>query len=153
MRGKRIGEADHPGPPKTILDTGVRARRRISRLGQSLAGHRVAPTTLRRYERAMIVFFKWLRQSQHQVPSHPYFFDQLLAVYVEECWEEGEGRQFVLDTECGLGHRFKGLATRLLLSQDLSRAWAKAGLPARAPPMPLEVLTACLLYTSPSPRD
>ena len=139
MRAKRIGEADHPGPPK-ILDSGVRALRKEARRGRRLADHRIELGTLTRYARGVRAFFQWVKLSEFTIPEDPYHFDQLLGDFIEECWEEGEGHQFVLDTKCGLCFRFKGLGVHLQYTGDLLRAWKKAEMPARAPPMPLEVL-------------
>ena len=69
--------------------------------------------------------FGWLKLTQRTVPGDPYTFDLLFSEYIEECWEEGEGRQFLLDTKCGLCFRFRPLQARLTQSADLLRAWKK----------------------------
>ena len=60
MRGLRIGEAPHPGPPKKIPNTGRKHERKLLRAGICLNRHQVQQYTWARYERAMRFFFAWM---------------------------------------------------------------------------------------------
>eukprot|EP00959_Pyramimonas_sp_CCMP1952_P028597 599779-Pyramimonas_sp.AAC.1 len=59
--------------------------------------------------------------------------------YLEKLWAEGEPKSYANDLVAGLQHFAPRLRRRLNGSWRLLGAWAKAELPARAPPVPRAV--------------
>ena len=65
-----------------------------------------------------------------------------VAEYIEFMWEDGESRSRAGDTLSGLQHQSPALKRSLPCSWRLVKAWQKAELPARAPPITEEITQA-----------
>ena len=79
------------------------AQRRLvrSRLGP-LRDRQVTAQTLGNYRRATAQFFRWLDAMQLPTPSDCVSFDNLLARFAQELWQEGEPRGLLANVLCGL---------------------------------------------------
>ena len=106
-------------------------RERLGRLGDLT----VMPATLARYQSAVERFLGFL--SQHDLP-YPCTYarcDELVCLFFNELWEAGDPRGWASDVLSGLVHFIPGLRSHLNGAWRLHKAWGRAELPARAPPL------------------
>ena len=62
--------------------------------------------------------------------------DPVLCEYVEALWQQGDGRSLAQDALSGLQWKLPVLKGHLRGAWELTQAWQRLGLPARAPPLP-----------------
>ena len=131
------------GRPRAVLAKASRKANAEARkaLG-SLASLRVSPRTATHYTKALEVFFNWMRAEDIALPQEPDEFDMVICLFIEDCWQEGEGRGRAADVVCGIQWKSPLLKRQLNGSWALLKAWQRTELPARAPPMPLRVMFA-----------
>ena len=96
--------------------------------------------TGKRYDDAVAKILAWLDWLGLAIPADPLDVDDVVAEYVEACWQEGDVRSTVGDALSGLGHMLLALRGHLKYSWRLFTAWARTEMPDRATPMSLQVL-------------
>jgi len=95
----------------------------------------VQPATERRYAAALQWFFSWLEAERRRFPRSALEVDELAAAALESAWEEGEPKALVGDLLSALQFRVPVLQHHLPLSWRLFKAWGRAEVPTRAPPL------------------
>ena len=83
------------------------------------------------------------------LPEEPGELDMVICSFIEECWQEGEGRGLAADVVCGVQWTSPLMKRQLNGSWALLKAWQRTELPARAPPMPPKVVFAVAEYLLP----
>ena len=121
--------------PKVIRYKKQRQQRQQlrQRLGQ-LANLLIQQGTLKRYERAVHTFFRWCEGDQYKVNSEERLAARL-SEWIEDLWEQGEGRSVAGDGISGILHFLPEMQGKLKRAYRLFTAWKKHELPARAPPL------------------
>ena len=94
----------------------------------------VQPQTKVRYEFAMKKFLDFLKWNKMRLPSKHEEVDQMVSLFVEELWEEGDSRYLAQDVLSALQHVEPQLKRRLLQGWRLVKAWQRHEIPTRAPP-------------------
>eukprot|EP00438_Fugacium_kawagutii_P026151 Skav211889 [mRNA] locus=scaffold2402:77193:83007:- [translate_table: standard] len=112
----------------------------------SLKSLTVMPKTRQRYEHAMSLFFQYLKVENLVLPKQRSKLDDILADYLEFCWERGEGRALAADTLAGLQDADPKLRGMLQSSWRLMKVWVQHEIPARAPPLPEAALQGLVGY-------
>jgi len=102
----------------------------------------VTARTASRYRLALHGFFVYLAQLCLEIPTVDRQLDQLVSNYIEYLWQEGEGRSRGCDTVSGLQWAVPAYKGLFKGSWGLLKAWQRAELPARAPPLPPLLLFA-----------
>ena len=100
-----------------------------------------APTRAR-YDKALQKFFRFLESRGVDLPTRVGQMDVVVAEYIESLWEEGEGRSLASDTLAALQDTQPQLRNHLPACWRLLKTWHMNEIPARAPPMTLDVLEA-----------
>ncbi|CAK0864466.1 unnamed protein product [Prorocentrum cordatum] len=95
----------------------------------------VSPRTLDRYKLAVRAFFNFLRESKRGLPTSLVALDQFLEFYIEALWELGDSKAMAGDLLSGLGHFLPAVRRHMSGAWRLHKAWGRAELPARAPPL------------------
>ena len=131
------------GRPRAVLAKANRLETAQSRqaLG-TLASLKVGPRTASRYQKALEVFFMWMKTEAISLPRESDDFDMIVSQFIETCWQEGEERSRVADVVCGLQWTSPLLKRQMNGSWALLKAWQRTELPARAPPMPPKIVFA-----------
>ena len=80
---------------KQILTRDTKQARKEARTGVAL--DTILPSTLKRYDSALIVFFRWVRFNSVVIQSL-YQLGSVVCLYIQECWHEGEPVNLVGDT-------------------------------------------------------
>ena len=91
--------------------------------------------TLKRYREALERYFEWLDSNEFDSPGSRTEADELLADFVEFCWDAGAPRGHAADAICGLQHFVPTLRGELKLSWQLLKTWDRHEVPSRAPPL------------------
>ena len=135
------------GRPRAVLAKAGRLETARARqaLG-TLSSLKVGPRTQIRYQRALHVFFTWMQNEGLALPEEPSELDMIICSFIEECWQEGEGRGLAADVVCGVQWTSPLMKRQLNGSWALLKAWQRTELPARAPPMPPKVVFAVAEY-------
>ena len=115
-------------------------RRRIGRLRNTI----IQPGTEKRYVESIERFLKWLADRGYEVPSTREEFDEVVSEFIEILWDEGAPKGHASDLVSGLQHKSPPLKGHFALSWRLLKAWGRAELPCRAPPMPWVLLKAAV---------
>ena len=120
-----------------------RASRRQARaqLG-ALRDQVVARGTLKRYEKAVDAFFRYLDETGRALPSEPDALDALACSRIEDLWQEGDARAYAGDMLSGLSHFIESVRGKLPAAWRLFTAWGRAELPCRAPPFSPDIVLA-----------
>jgi hypothetical protein len=131
------------GKKAQILDTKHKAQRIAARqaLGK-LQDLIVSERTTTRYRKALTRWFLFLQSNQIAFPNTSASVDKAISHYISCLWEEGEGRALAANTLAALQHYIPGLRYNLPTGWRLYKAWGKSELPARAPPLTLDLLKA-----------
>ena len=116
----------------------VKARRELG----TLASLKVSTRTVNRYNKSMSLFFGWLQCDGEVLPSAAPALDLLICRWVEQSWQEGDGRCQASDLVCRSQWTSPGLKGQLRGAWALLKAWQHTELPARAPPLPVATLFA-----------
>ena len=92
-----------PGRPRAILAkaSSVENAAQRKRLG-SLRELQLATRTVNRYKDALKVFFAWMQMETLLLPTGSEAFDEVVCMYIEACWQEGEGRGRAAAAGCAL---------------------------------------------------
>ena len=136
-------------PKKKNVVEGRNQRERIKirkNLG-SLRSLTVQPSTRKRYDLALDLFFQWLKEEGLSLPRQKGQVDSLVSEHLEKLWSTGEGRSRANDTLAALQDFDPQLKHRLQLSWRLLKAWSTTEIPNRAPPLPVEALHAMVGYS------
>eukprot|EP00438_Fugacium_kawagutii_P009751 Skav227713 [mRNA] locus=C9067861:511:1566:+ [translate_table: standard] len=112
----------------------------------SLKSLTVQPATRKRYDRALDLFFKFLKGENRTLPKQRRLLDDLVAIYLEALWEQGEGRALASDTLASLQDSDPKLKGMLPCSWRLMKVWVQHEIPARAPPLPEQALQGLVGY-------
>ena len=123
--------------PKVILAGKSKQARRDSRRNIRLDD--LKPSTLVRYDAALVSFFSWLSLHDYKIHSL-YQLDNVLCVYIQECWQEGEAINLIGDTLSSLTYNIKAIRGHIAGAWHLLGAWRKKELPCQAVPLPHELL-------------
>ena len=116
----------------------ARARRKIGKLSEQV----ISATAAARYTTALRTFFLWVRRKGLPSAQSTLQLDSLVCAFIDEAWEEGEGRSLIGNLICGLQHRVPALRGHLHGSWRLWAAWGRHELPARAAPLSLKAVEA-----------
>ena len=130
------------GRPRAVLAKVKRENAVARKALGSLASLRVSPRTAARYTKALEVFFGWMRVEGVALPREADEFDMVICLFIEDCWQEGEGRGRAADVVCGIQWKSPLMKKQLNGSWALLKAWQLTEMPARAPPMPVRVVLA-----------
>jgi integrase len=119
------------------------ARRRLERqqVRQALGTLRdrlVTAGTAARYHVQVLAFLSLL--SYAQLPRSLWDLDELLSARVEAMWEEGDPKASASNLLAGMQHFFPPCRGHIPSAWRLLHAWNRAELPARAPPLTLEIV-------------
>ena len=106
------------------------SRKKIGRLKDQV----VAPKTLERYKFHVGKFLTFLAILGMCFPTSFLELDEMVCMYVEQLWEDGDPKGWAGDTISGLGHFFPNAKKSLAGSWRLHGAWGRAELPSRATP-------------------
>ena len=131
-------------PPKRV-SLEVKSRPDRVKLRKELGDLRdlvVTKKTLSRYEHACTQFFAWMKQSKLCLPCDMFRFDELCSDFICSLWDEGEARSLGCNFLSGLQHKVPALKRHLNASWRLIGAWGRHEMPARAPPLTLELMEA-----------
>ena len=125
---------------KVVVTRRSKDQRQKERHGIKLGD--LKPRTIEVYTQAVKAFFRWVALSEDSLPPSLFELDDLIARWIESCWEEGEQLALAANTISGLQHFIRPLRGHLHASWKLIGAWRKKELPAQAPPIPLFVVSA-----------
>ena len=125
-------------PPKRVVAAASKqaradARGQLGPLGELLVSLKTLDV---RYRPACRHFFDWLADQSSVLATTDIGIDAQIAAYIEDLWENGEGRNSAGDIISAMTLFCPHLKGSLCRSWQLFKAWAKQELPARAPPMP-----------------
>ena len=95
----------------------------------------VSRLTQARYDKAFSHWMEWHFSHYGSLPYSNFVLDQQISSFIENMWEEGEGRALIADTLSGIQHKIPSLRHQLPSSWRLYKAWGRHELPARAPPL------------------
>ena len=124
--------------PKMILV----ARRRLERqrrrqaLG-TLRDRQITAGTAIRYHIQVLTFLNLLNHAQ--LPRSLWDLDELLSARIEAMWEEGDPKAFASSLLAGMQHFFPPCRGHIPSARRLLHAWGRAEMPARAPPLTLDI--------------
>ncbi len=122
-----------------VLTKATREERKQARRGISL--HELPKTTVNRYNKALLGFFKWLHQSDCVIEDCC-DLDLAVSQFIVFLWEDGETVGLAGDTLSGLEYHIRFLKSKLKGGWKLITTWRKRELPNRAPPPPFSVCLA-----------
>ena len=135
-------------PPKRLIAAASKqaradARSHVGPLSELLVSQKTLDV---RYRPACRRFFESIASQSSVLATTDIGIDAQIAAYIENLWEEGEGRNSAGDIISAMSLFCPHLKGSLCCSWQLFKAWAKQEMPARAPPMPeLWVLAAVAL--------
>eukprot|EP00435_Cladocopium_sp_Y103_P015411 s1282_g3.t1 len=124
------------------LEPSDRKRRRAA-LG-SLKSLVIRPATITRYQKAFNSFLTFLHGQGENLSPTISGVDSQAADYLDWLWEEGLSLSQAADCLCALQHFQPSCRKRLPSAWRLLKVWQLHELPARAPPLTLQILEVIL---------
>eukprot|EP00971_Amphidinium_carterae_P339451 6477266-Amphidinium_carterae.1 len=125
--------------------TAAERRTERNRIGP-LRVARLAPATVRRYEKALQLFFHWLAVVHpSRMPTVGKLSD-LVSACLEDLWDQGAPKGQAGDLLSALQWKLPQLRGRLYEGWDLFSTWSKTEVPTRAVPLPKLVLQAFVAH-------
>ena len=132
------------GKVKKVHVEGKTAKERQQIRGElgSLRELTVQPKTRQRYDKALELFWAYLREEGLSLPRQASQMDVLMSNYIEHLWESGAGRALASDSVAAVQDADPQIRRQLQGTWRLLKAWNSNELPNRAPPLPEEALEA-----------
>ena len=126
---------------KQVLALRGKAKRRQARKKLGPLKHVIiAERTLNLYNAAIVLFFQFQALLGTSLATTVAGFGDGICEYIESGWQNGDTRATIGHLISGLCHHVRGLHRHLPCAWRLFTAWGRAELPARAPPMPCDVM-------------
>ena len=120
-----------------------KAERAASRANVGLLSDKLlSPSAHKRYSRACNTFFAWMRQHQQHLPADTTAFDNLIVMYIDCAWEEGESKGHIGDLLSALHYFVPSIRGCLNASWRMHSAWSRHELPTRCFPMTQDMASA-----------
>ena len=130
MAPKRIAATHRPSKAERAA-----SRAKVGKLSEKL----LSAATSTRYGCACANFFRWLKQNGLVLPANTTNFDDLLVLYIDCAWEEGESKSHIGDLLSSLQYYVPSIRGCLNAAWRMHSAWSRHELPSRCFPMTLEM--------------